>query len=561
MPTKVYQSGDSVLVEKTAEPLLRIPIQVAAVRIDNDIVTIYNVRNIVDYRDDSVNQIQDVTATPVGDLQQVVNYLSTFISKGTTITKPDISVISAANVGTGEGVFKQKTNTELQFKSLIGGTGINLVPALDDITINLTGAPTEINIVNVTTAAELPATLSANTAYIINGEITTSQPITLVGDNAMIIGRKGRNTDKITYTGIGTFISLVDVNFTLRNITLSATDSSSRIIDADNYSAGSFNEGRLKTLSIFTCQFRNCYDVMTINGYDLVDINNTLFFYVQALNHGLEFKSTSKIELSSCEIIRWFDESTLPTPSGWALAAMFCILPQGAQAGVGAVNISGCIMHPQQTQDAIKIDNASTTGFGTISANTFVTAGLTTGVIGAFDYDIQNSYIVQANQSLENGNAKGILLLTNNTIELNNSAAPGPPYSVVVNNANFVGGLGPSNPITFPVARRVITSVPNASFTYDSKIDGNFAVALNATVGVNSNGNFTITIQFRQNGTPLPFVGKATIRNSGGVFVAQPISINIQGLATQGDVFDVLVSCDTADNVLLSELLISGYQF
>jgi hypothetical protein len=40
-----------------------------------------------------------------------------------------------------------------------------------------------------------------------------------------------------------------------------------------------------------------------------------------------------------------------------------------------------------------------------------------------------------------------------------------------------------------------------------------------------------------------------------------PISINIQGVATQGDVFDVLVSCDTANNVLLSELLISGYQF
>jgi hypothetical protein len=138
---------------------------------------------------------------------------------------------------------------------------------------------------------------------------------------------------------------------------------------------------------------------MTINGFDLVDINNTLFFYVQAINHGLEFHSTSKIELSSCELIRWFDESTLPTPSGWALSPMFCIVPNGIQQGVGAVNISGCIMHPQQTQDAIKLDPASTTAFGTISANTFVTAGLTTGVIGNFDYNVHNSYIIQANQS------------------------------------------------------------------------------------------------------------------------------------------------------------------
>jgi hypothetical protein len=260
MSTKIYQSGSSVLVEKTAQPLLRIPIQVAAVRIDNDVVTIYNVRNIVEYRDDIVSNIQDVTATPVGDLQQVVNYLSTFICKGTTITKNDNGGgggtgenNTASNVGAGAGIFKQKVGVDLELKSLIGGTGISLVNGTDDITINLTGAPTEINIVNVTTAAELPATLAANTAYIVNGEITTSQAITLVGDNAMIIGRKGRNTDKITYTGIGTFISLVDVNFTLRNITLSATDTSSRIIDADNYSTGSYNEGRDKTLSIFTC--------------------------------------------------------------------------------------------------------------------------------------------------------------------------------------------------------------------------------------------------------------------------------------------------------------------
>jgi hypothetical protein len=68
-------------------------------------------------------------------------------------------------------------------------------------------------------------------------------------------------------------------------------------------------------------------------------------------------------------------------------------------------------------------------------------------------------------------------------------------------------------------------------------------------------------VQFRQNGTPLPFVGKATIRNSGGVFIAQPVSISVQGTATQGDIFDILVTCDTADDVLLSELLVSGYQF
>ena len=148
MPTKVYQSGSSVLVEKTAQPLLRIPIQVAAVRIDNDVVTIYNVRNIVDYRDDIVSNIQDVTATSVGDLQQVVNYLSTFISKGTTITKNDNGGgggtgenNTASNVGSGAGIFKQKVGVDLELKSLIGGTGTTLVVGTDDITINAGGTP------------------------------------------------------------------------------------------------------------------------------------------------------------------------------------------------------------------------------------------------------------------------------------------------------------------------------------------------------------------------------------------------------------------------------------
>ena len=469
-------------------------------------------------------------------------------------------VNTASNVGAGEGVFKQKTGVDLEFKSLVAGSSISIVSGTDDITINATGSASEPNIVNVLTAGDLPSTLAADTTYIINGSISTSTAITSVGDNAMIIGRKGRDSDILTYTGTGTFITFVDVNFILRNITLKATNATSLLLDGTNYTGGAYNEGRNKVLSIFTCQFRNCYDVMTINGFDLVDINNSLFFYVQAVNHGCQFHSVSKLEFSSCELIRWFDETTLPTPSGYALAPMINLIANGSQQGFGAVNISGCIIHPQQTQDGIRIDNSSTTGFGTIAANTFVDIGLTTGVTANLDYDIQNSYIVQANQKVENGNAKGTMVITGNSIELVNSTAPGPPYGVVISRSNFVGGAGPTNPITFPVTRRVIASATNASFTYDSKVDGNFFVTLSASAGVNANGTFEITIEFRQNGTPLGIVGKAIIRNSGGNYTEAPISLSLQGDATQGDVFDVLVSCDKANNVLISELVVNGFQ-
>jgi hypothetical protein len=558
MSMKVYLVGKSVVIDQTAQPLLGIDRNLAIYRIENDSITIFNNQNRTIFRTDTIANVQDSGGTPIGNLQDVVLYLKDIVIRGTSVSVPTSGgggggeANTASNVGAGDGVFKQKTGVDLEFKSLIGGTGITITPNADDITFSLGGAPTEINIVNVLSAGDLPATLLANTAYIVNGSITTSQAISTVGDNAMIIGRKGRNTDKITYTGTGTFINLVDVNFTLKNITLSATDSSSRIIDGDNYSTGSFNEGRDKVISIFTCQFRNCYDVMTINGFDLVDINNTLFFYVQAINHGLEFHSTSKIELSSCELIRWFDESTLPTPGGWALAPMFCIVPDGIQQGVGAVNISGCIMHPQQTQDAIKLDPASTTGFGTISANTFVTAGLTTGVVGNFDYNIHNSYIIQANQSLSNGNAKGTLLLTGNSVYLDNSVT----NPIIIKGANTVGGGGFTNPITFPVANRVITSVADGSFTYNSKIDGNFFVMISATVQMTGNG--FITIRVRQNGFAFPAPKGVTEIRTG---VADSINFSVVGVTTIGDVFDFEVESSSGADVLMSEFVVNGYQF
>ena len=46
---------------------------------------------------------------------------------------------TASNVGAGLVVFKQKVGVDLQFKSLIAGSGISLVSGVDDITISSTG--------------------------------------------------------------------------------------------------------------------------------------------------------------------------------------------------------------------------------------------------------------------------------------------------------------------------------------------------------------------------------------------------------------------------------------
>ena len=47
---------------------------------------------------------------------------------------------TASNLGSGEGIFAQKVGIDLQFKSLVAGSGITLTPTSDDITIASTGS-------------------------------------------------------------------------------------------------------------------------------------------------------------------------------------------------------------------------------------------------------------------------------------------------------------------------------------------------------------------------------------------------------------------------------------
>jgi len=49
-------------------------------------------------------------------------------------------VTTASNVGTGDGLFKQKTSQDLEFKSLTSGAGITITANADDIQITATGA-------------------------------------------------------------------------------------------------------------------------------------------------------------------------------------------------------------------------------------------------------------------------------------------------------------------------------------------------------------------------------------------------------------------------------------
>ena len=402
-------------------------------------------------------------------------------------------------------------------------------------------------------------TLVTGTTYFIRGIVSCPNRLVIDTEGIVLLGWD-RDKDELLHTGSGgDFITVTDVNFEMANLKLSSTNAvgGEVVLRASNFNYGTYNDGRLKVLTIINCQFRDCYDVHHIEGFDLVDIQQTLFWYVKATVMGCHFKNVSKLQISSCEYVRWFRESTIPTPGGYATAEMITLLANGAGNGFGAVNITGCILHPQQAQNGIDISATSTTGFGTISGNTFINIGLTTGVVALLDYNVQTSYIIQANQGLINANAKGTLSIVGNLNRLDTGTTN--PQVLAV--ANIDTGAFTNTP-TFPVVNRVTTSVPNCSFTYNNKNDGNFFVVITGTVEMSGDG--FIACRVRSNGTAIPFaIGYPEIRQGR----AQTFSFSVIGSAVVGDVFDVEFEAfntggtSTPNDILVREFVLNGYQF
>ena len=289
------------------------------------------------------------------------------------------------------------------------GTDLNLSTGSRIVltSAGITQSENGTTIIDVLDASDLPSTLAANTTYVIHGNLSVSTAHTVTNNNCAIIGRD-RNKDRITYTGKATFLTITDVSFAMQDLTIASTDAASVLIDATDVASTGYNNSRNHFFTLVNCQFRNVVgDLMTVRGFDLVDFNNTTFFYVESPNFGCRFQDVSKLEISSCEFIRWFSESSLPTPSGYATCDMI-ELQANNLASFGAVNINGCIIHPQQTQFALNISSTSTTGFGTIAANAFVNVGITTGGIltgSTYDSASMLKYDVFANQGLADSTA------------------------------------------------------------------------------------------------------------------------------------------------------------
>lgn len=388
--------------------------------------------------------------------------------------------------------------------------------------------------------------LTGNTTYIVRGNITCSNRLTINSPNISITGIN-RNLDKLIYTGTGDFITVIDVDFTLRDIWMSSTTTGSLLIRGSNVTASGFNNGRTKVLELVNCQIRDCFDVMDIDGFDLVDISNCLFFYVKAPTIGLRFRDTSKLEISSCELIRWYDETTNPTPSGWATCSMI-ELRNNNFTSFGAVNINGCIIHPQQTQNGINIGTSSTTGFGTISSNAFINIGLTTGKVFLPEASSLPDYSQAATYSYDVFANQGIL-----------NSISGTMMTVIANTAVTVLASGvPTNINTGGLAvqqagvRYTVTAVGRATYNGTKQV----YVSLHSSISYEKQGGGIDTYNFYmyKNGVLLP--GSLTQVVGGTGSAASGVVSMVYGtLMNQNDYIEVYVeNIASNDDMLIKDI-------
>lgn len=103
--------------------------------------------------------------------------------------------------------------------------------------------------------------------------------------------------------------------------------------------------------TITNCRFgnTNTVEVFEVIGYDLTDFNQSIFMYNYPATAELRVTNGSKLQVSSCEFLRQFQEGSSPVVYGTASAIKLI-------TSIAAVNITSCFFHPQVTQRGIDLE-------------------------------------------------------------------------------------------------------------------------------------------------------------------------------------------------------------
>jgi hypothetical protein len=177
--------------------------------------------------------------------------------------------------------------------------------------------------------------------------------------------------------------------------------------------------------------------------------------------------SSSKLQISSCEFLRQFEKGS--APANWGTANMVDLY-----GAMGAVNISGCLFHAQQTQIALYIDNGQTSLENVVAGNTFISIGQTTGSNISYDITLHPELVIDGNSGIINEKAVIEGSVQNNTTYTATVAGQYVPLNVptithpIIN--RFIINAG--SQIEY-IGKKPITCLINANINADQSTGGN----------------------------------------------------------------------------------------
>lgn len=344
----------------------------------------------------------DLELKEINALFYIHNYhLNYIFQKGLQEYNADTSYQQDGYVRDGITIYKSITNNNLNnpvtdtnnwefVATLKSGSNVVFVNALSDLPTPITN--------NIT--------LADNTAYIIFGTVNVGINSITYGTNSSLLGNDIL-TSKLIFEGSGSKLITRNQSIYLRDLFI--TCDSGQLFDALDIdylidpSVDPF-QGRGKFFRVINCVLYggvagNGSDVGYIEGFATTNFNNNV---VRNWDVGLKASNGLSFEATANKSVLWnqqgADMITL-RDDNWSNQ------PNNATGyiptGINALIITGNILHPKNNEFAWKVEIGHNTQAGTISGNTFILTGNTTGGIlnpTGQDYNDLANFTIKNNQ-------------------------------------------------------------------------------------------------------------------------------------------------------------------
>jgi len=392
--------------------------------------------------------------------------LATTLTIATTQMKLDATTLNMAN------------SPIINVNSL-AGVGTNSISMLSNVDALSMNTALINNVKYIRSSGDMVSTTLVG-IYVVCGIITLTQQYQTAGD-CVFVGYGRENSGFVfNIPGVIPYCLTSDTHhITFINMRISNISPSASLF--------SFTDaGRTKRVNIFNSLFVTCKNavIVSITGYELVDINQTIFEFCNPTNRHLFVGESDNIKISNCILQKSFD---VIVPSNFGTAPLIEL-----SGNCGLVNISGNIISTSNTQDGIKLSSAgpaftSTSTF--LGGNIFYSDG-STGLL--LNYIEEPGIMVSDNAGVKNNRA--LLSATSSSNAIYTSTISGTYVDV-----NFGGSF------TQLASNRFIPGVSPFSFTYNGRQPIDVIVNVNITADHNTGGNDIIQFALFKGATIVSF--------------------------------------------------------